>query len=245
MSEFVTNRRQRVRPGQCNQNGCEAKPTISRSKSSSIAWSRSSQDSQPTCRPLDADHHQPRKCFCPLAQPKPLTGSASLNATFQHADSNPDFVSHPAAMKSSSTQEQLPPRTAFAATCTTIDHTDPPPAKHGWQKRAEAPVMDNRRGTALAGGGLPVEVTSFVGRAREIEEARRLLGAARLVTLIGAGGVGKTRLALRLAYQVSHGQESAARCACAGSLWRRWRTAAPEPEGSWPNSAQSARSGSP
>ena len=49
---------------------------------------------------------------------------------------------------------------------------------------------------------LPIDVTSFVGRRRELSEARRLLGDARLLTLAGAGGVGKTRLALRLAAEV-------------------------------------------
>src|SRR5215468_8582841 len=52
-------------------------------------------------------------------------------------------------------------------------------------------------------GNLPIDVTSFVGRRRELSEARRLLGDARLLTLAGAGGVGKTRLALRLAAEVS------------------------------------------
>ena len=47
-------------------------------------------------------------------------------------------------------------------------------------------------------GNLPIDVTSFVGRRWELSEARRLLGDARLLTLAGAGGVGKTRLALRL-----------------------------------------------
>ncbi|MBO2447361.1 AAA family ATPase [Actinomadura barringtoniae] len=48
-------------------------------------------------------------------------------------------------------------------------------------------------------GRLPAEVTRFVGRRSELVEARRLLEASRLVTLTGASGVGKTRLALRLA----------------------------------------------
>lgn len=48
-------------------------------------------------------------------------------------------------------------------------------------------------------GGLPAAFTSFVGRQREMTEVRRLLGSARLVTLTGAGGVGKTRLALEVA----------------------------------------------
>jgi non-specific serine/threonine protein kinase len=45
-------------------------------------------------------------------------------------------------------------------------------------------------------------LTSFIGRAREIAEVRRLLGAARLVTLTGSGGAGKTRLALQVAADI-------------------------------------------
>ncbi|WP_405765323.1 ATP-binding protein [Streptomyces sp. NBC_01538] len=47
-------------------------------------------------------------------------------------------------------------------------------------------------------GNLPAPLTSFVGRQREVAEIRRLLRTARLVTLTGTGGVGKTRLALRV-----------------------------------------------
>jgi predicted ATPase/class 3 adenylate cyclase len=46
---------------------------------------------------------------------------------------------------------------------------------------------------------LPGEVTSFVGRQREVDEATRLLASTRLLTLTGPGGTGKTRLALRIA----------------------------------------------
>src|SRR5262249_49122924 len=49
---------------------------------------------------------------------------------------------------------------------------------------------------------LPVDVTSFVGRRRGRSQARRLVGGVRRLTLTGAGGVGKTRLALRLAAEV-------------------------------------------
>jgi predicted ATPase/DNA-binding CsgD family transcriptional regulator len=48
-------------------------------------------------------------------------------------------------------------------------------------------------------GSLPLDLTSFVGRRREIGEVRRLLGKTRLATLTGVGGTGKTRLALRVA----------------------------------------------
>ena len=46
---------------------------------------------------------------------------------------------------------------------------------------------------------LPALLSSFVGRTREVAEVRRLLEGERLVTLTGAGGSGKTRLALRAA----------------------------------------------
>ena len=46
-------------------------------------------------------------------------------------------------------------------------------------------------------GNLPAELTSFVGRRRELDECRRLLGESRLVTLVGVGGTGKTRVATR------------------------------------------------
>ena len=52
-------------------------------------------------------------------------------------------------------------------------------------------------------GNLPVQVSSFIGRARELEQAAAALGQARLVTLTGPGGVGKTRLALQAAAQVA------------------------------------------
>jgi predicted ATPase len=48
---------------------------------------------------------------------------------------------------------------------------------------------------------LPSQLTSFIGRERELAEAATLLRDARLLTLTGAGGCGKTRLALQLAGQ--------------------------------------------
>ncbi|MBI5029157.1 MAG: AAA family ATPase [Chloroflexi bacterium] len=49
---------------------------------------------------------------------------------------------------------------------------------------------------------LPIQLTSFIGREREIAEVKRLLGATRLLTLTGSGGAGKTRLALQVASQL-------------------------------------------
>ena len=49
---------------------------------------------------------------------------------------------------------------------------------------------------------LPVQLTSFVGRVGQVATIAELLGNNRLVTLTGAGGAGKTRLALRVAAEV-------------------------------------------
>jgi predicted ATPase/class 3 adenylate cyclase len=46
---------------------------------------------------------------------------------------------------------------------------------------------------------LPVQLTSFIGREQELDGARERLESARLLTLIGPGGTGKTRLSLQLA----------------------------------------------
>ncbi|HVS48345.1 MAG TPA: NB-ARC domain-containing protein [Candidatus Dormibacteraeota bacterium] len=54
------------------------------------------------------------------------------------------------------------------------------------------------RRTRIA-GNLPAEATSFVGRRRDLAEIRRKVAAGRLISLVGPGGVGKTRLALRAA----------------------------------------------
>jgi signal recognition particle GTPase len=54
-------------------------------------------------------------------------------------------------------------------------------------------------GVAGRRGVLPAELTRFVGRKRELADARGRLKRSRLVTLTGVGGAGKTRLALRLA----------------------------------------------
>ncbi len=56
--------------------------------------------------------------------------------------------------------------------------------------------------TALLSGNLPAEPNSFIGRERDLAELARLLGEVRVLTLSGPGGIGKTRLAVRLARDV-------------------------------------------
>ena len=53
-----------------------------------------------------------------------------------------------------------------------------------------------------APNNLPHALTSFVGREREVADVREALAGTRLLTLTGAGGCGKTRLALRVAGDV-------------------------------------------
>src|ERR687887_340525 len=66
------------------------------------------------------------------------------------------------------------------------------------------PFLDTRGSQRVRPGGaaftnLPAQVTSFVGRDYEIAELTRLLERTRILTLTGAGGVGKTRLAIQTA----------------------------------------------
>ena len=56
------------------------------------------------------------------------------------------------------------------------------------------------------GHGTPAYLSSFVGRHREISEVTELLGEARLVTLTGVGGMGKTRLAVEVAEHAAPGR---------------------------------------
>jgi DNA-binding winged helix-turn-helix (wHTH) protein len=70
----------------------------------------------------------------------------------------------------------------------------------------EAPLQPKRSGMNVLSfpkrceHNLPAQLTSFVGRAEELVEVVRLLRTERLLTLTGAGGCGKTRLALEAAW---------------------------------------------
>jgi len=65
--------------------------------------------------------------------------------------------------------------------------------------RADFPALRSLEATP---NNLPLQATSFVGRERELREAREALARTRLLTLVGAGGIGKTRLSLQLAAEV-------------------------------------------
>ena len=66
----------------------------------------------------------------------------------------------------------------------------------------DAPTATVRNEPPAHEHNVPVDIASFVGREREIGEVRALVENSRLVTVLGAGGVGKTRLALHVARDV-------------------------------------------
>lgn len=58
------------------------------------------------------------------------------------------------------------------------------------------------RSLSVRPNNLPLELTSFIGRERETAEIKRTLANSRMMTLVGAGGGGKTRLALHVAAEL-------------------------------------------
>ena len=87
--------------------------------------------------------------------------------------------------------------------------------KLGFDNRAQVASWATMQGlapgaaSARAGAGptphnLPVLLTNFIGRERELGEVRRLLQRARLLTVTGPGGCGKTRLVVEAAGEVVH-----------------------------------------
>jgi len=64
---------------------------------------------------------------------------------------------------------------------------------------AEFPPL---RSMEVVPNNLPVQLTTFIGREREMSEVKRLLGSTHLLTLTGTGGTGKTRLSLQVAADI-------------------------------------------
>jgi hypothetical protein len=98
----------------------------------------------------------------------------------------------------------------------------PAPVFSSPERRADAPAPNDAPPPERPGDvphNVPAALSGFVGRARDLVEVGALLGRARLVTLAGPGGVGKTRLAREAA--------AAAAAAAAGPAGRAF------PEGVW------------
>ncbi len=66
------------------------------------------------------------------------------------------------------------------------------------------PIRAEKQATPITlRDNLPSQLSSFVGRAKELNEIAKLIGKSRLVTLTGAGGIGKTRLSLEAARKIA------------------------------------------
>src|SRR5438445_276722 len=61
--------------------------------------------------------------------------------------------------------------------------------------------VEGEQAAPVRPNNLPVQLTTFIGRERDITEVRRLLNRSRLVTITGPGGSGKTRLAVQAAVE--------------------------------------------
>jgi hypothetical protein len=77
------------------------------------------------------------------------------------------------------------------------------------------PLADEPTPLPRPRSNLPRPLTSFIGREKEIQQVENLVSGARLVTITGSGGVGKTRLAI----QVARGLTPYSRMAFRGLGW--------------------------
>jgi predicted ATPase len=74
--------------------------------------------------------------------------------------------------------------------------------KRGYRFAGPVACVEQRRGVERERSNLSEPLSSFIGRERELVEVPKILADARLLTIVGIGGIGKTRLALRVAAQL-------------------------------------------
>jgi predicted ATPase len=81
---------------------------------------------------------------------------------------------------------------------------DIPRPEHLWQVAAEGLSADfpELRSMDARPNNLPTQLTTFVGRRKQLDDVKAALGTTRLLTLTGPGGAGKTRLALQVAHEL-------------------------------------------
>jgi diguanylate cyclase (GGDEF)-like protein len=99
---------------------------------------------------------------------------------------------------------------SFGIACCTASHDDPRPLLHSADRALYAAKTAGRNRSCLQGGpletpaplvagNLPAPATPFIGRRVELQALSRSLALSRLTTILGPGGVGKTRCALAVA----------------------------------------------
>ncbi|AWK76672.1 protein kinase (plasmid) [Rhodococcus oxybenzonivorans] len=136
----------------------------------------------------------------PVPNPREHGVPEDVSAIIEHAMAS-DPETRPSAAELSQHLREAQLRHGFAVDEIALHTTEPGAATDAPPGKGASPTpswsADSGRG-----GQLPLELTSFVDRHTELKEARNALSNARLLTLTGTGGVGKTRLALRIAGKV-------------------------------------------
>ena len=126
-------------------------------------------------------------------------GVAALKRRFKESRcTNVDFFCRMAGV-SKSTYYRLLARTVWLEQETVQDNL----SAFGISRPEDSKYYEYKHTIAPSSKSLPLQLTSFVGRARERAEVKELLQQNRLLTLFGAGGCGKTRLMTHVAEEVA------------------------------------------
>ncbi|MFD9972524.1 BTAD domain-containing putative transcriptional regulator [Streptomyces sp. NPDC059011] len=140
---------------------------------------------------LDATEHDILTGAVPVAGPVPLTETAHLAETA----SAPETPAHPPPPSTA------PPATAEPTPSRPARQTGEPAAAAERPPSPQRPETTGPPGPPAAPDSPDRAATALIGREPQLRALRELLAAERLVTLVGPGGVGKTRLALEVARQ--------------------------------------------